>query len=552
MLLRLHVEEKSIGTTSLLSHCTLELTARRKVGILGRNGTGKSTLLRLLSGDDDQFYGTRQTKPNLNLLMTAQEHEDVADWTVFAYLLAAVPEYTPLKLRMQHFEANPSPTLDEASVYIADEERFRDQGFYQLESKAEEYLEAFGLPAKKYAIATIASLSGGQRRFVELCRCMLSGAEVLLLDEPTNHMDSYAKIRFMDWFANTDASVCMVSHDRDVLELVDEIYELRENRLVRFIGGYSQYLLQNANRTLSEVQEWEQGQNKLARLKGQLQTAHNRKQAAKSDKGRDQAKTKELQITRSIKSLSQGLEKPVFWIDQETLAAVSPTVLEGYEKYKAKNIHIATSKERDEEVTLLILRKVSAGWNDTLLFEPVDLKLKFGDRVRLLGRNGAGKSTLLKAIRGAYEEVWVPNLHTAGTVQLHDDVRIGFYSQETPVNLFDLPLRDAIEQIYLEEEIPITTTQVNSLLGSYLFNPLVDGHALVRNLSGGQRARLQIIRMLANEPNLLILDEPTNHLDLPSIEELERALTSFGGALIYVSHDTHFAARVPAFEIEIR
>ena len=199
---------------------------------------------------------------------------------------------------------------------------------------------------------------------------------------------------------------------------------------------------------------------------------------------------------------------------------------------------------RDEESrskhVLVRVRNLALGYDQTPLFEGLDIDLREGEAIELRGRNGAGKTTLIKAILAQSGNAQASDVVTLdGSIELDTKVRIGVYEQEVSPKYFDLPLQDAIETMYLDRGLSVTTTKIRSLLSNYLFDEN-DGKTPLSRLSGGQKARFQLITMLANDPQLLILDEPTNHLDLPSIEELETALSKYNGATIYVSHDGYF------------
>jgi ATPase subunit of ABC transporter with duplicated ATPase domains len=231
----------------------------------------------------------------------------------------------------------------------------------------------------------------------------------------------------------------------------------------------------------------------------------------------------------------QAKEKPTFWIDKESAANLNYKTASQYDKFKAKNVRINLKNEESRSKHILVTaRDLALGYGDTILFEGVNIDLREGEAVELRGRNGAGKTTIIKRLLGDTTSTLFE-----GELTLDSQVRIGMYEQEVSDEYFDMSLEDAIEKMYLSKNLPITTTKIRSLLSDYLFTES-DGKVPIKRLSGGQKARFQLISMLANDPQLLILDEPTNHLDLPSIEELETALARYTGAVLYVSHDGYF------------
>ena len=208
-------------------------------------------------------------------------------------------------------------------------------------------------------------------------------------------------------------------------------------------------------------------------------------------------------------------------------------------------MNIGSSDESRSKHILVSAKSLSLGYGDTPLFEGINIDLREGEALELRGRNGAGKTTLIKALLGS------DTVKTFdGTITLDHHVRVGIYEQEVGEKYFSLSLTDAIERMYLDRNLAINTTKIRQLLADYLFNES-DGQTPISRLSGGQKARFQLIAMLANDPQLLILDEPTNHLDLPSIEELETALSSYAGAILYVSHDNYFRDKIGGDVIEV-
>lgn len=236
----------------------------------------------------------------------------------------------------------------------------------------------------------------------------------------------------------------------------------------------------------------------------------------------------------------QAKEKPTFWIDKESAENLNYKVANQYAKFKARNIkmNMAGDESRSSHV-LVKATDLSLGY-DSPLFKGINIDLREGEAIELRGRNGAGKTTLIKRLLGGTESTVY-----SGELTLDPKVRIGIYEQEVSPEYFDLTLKNAIERTYLDRSLSISETKIRALMHDYLFIE-ADGHIPVSKLSGGQKARLQIIAMLANDPQLLILDEPTNHLDLPSIEELETALKKYAGAILYVSHDDYFRKAVAA------
>lgn len=513
-----------------------------KIGVIGRNGVGKSTLFGILAGIDKDFSGDLLYKPGAVVVATQQEYHDVHDETVLQYVLQGLPEYAALSHIIETYPQTMGDNLRKISEYTEALQRFDDKGFYQIEEQIEREFHNFQLEG--IAHRPFASLSGGQKRLVDVVKIMHSNASLALIDEPTNHMDYVAKNQFIDWLKQARESVLVITHDRDVLREVDRIIELKDGGSVSFKGNYDAYLKQNATTTGSQMNEFEMIERRIVNLKEKVVKYQRFKE--KSRNPSTIQRFKRLEET-SRKELAELLTraKPTFWIDKESASDLNYKVAAQYEKFKAKNVRInMKSDESRSKHVLVAARSVSLGY-DNSLFDGVTIDLREGEAVELRGRNGAGKTTLIKAILGDPEVI-----HYAGELTLDKHVRIGIYEQEVSSLYFDLPLEEAIETMYLTRNLPISTTKVHSLMSDYLFDDS-DAKVPVRRLSGGQKARFQLITMLANDPQLLILDEPTNHLDLPSIEELETALGKYSGAIIYVSHDGYFRDKLGGRVIQI-
>jgi ATPase subunit of ABC transporter with duplicated ATPase domains len=346
-------------------------------------------------------------------------------------------------------------------------------------------------------------------------------------------MDYVAKNQFIDWMKSAREAMLVITHDRDVLKEVDRIVELKDGSSVSYKGNYDAYLKQNAVSTGSQMNEFEMIEKRIANLKVKVLDYQRLKEKSRNPGTIQKFKRLEMVSRKELAEL-QAKEKPTFWIDKDSAENLNYKVAAQYEKFKAKNIRMNLKDDASRSKHVIIsARDLSLGY-DQPLFADVSIDLREGEALELRGRNGAGKTTLIKRLLGD-----VSSTLFGGELTLDKQVRVGVYEQEVSPTYFDVPLADAIERMYLDKDLPITTTKVRSLLSDYLFTES-DGKTPISRLSGGQKARFQVISMLANDPQLLILDEPTNHLDLPSIEELETALKKYSGAILYVSHDGYF------------
>ena len=525
------VTEKSFGPKLLMSGVKFSIDDNEKVGVIGRNGVGKSTLFGILAGTDKDYTGDIIFKRGTVVVATAQEHHDTGDMTVLQYVLSGLPEYAELSHIIETYPLTMGDDMKLIDEYTQALMRFDDKGFYQIEEKIERELDNFQLP--DVARRLFSSLSGGQKRLVEVVKVMHSDANLALVDEPTNHMDYIAKAQYVEWMKSAHEAMLVITHDRDVLEQVDRIIELKDGDSVSYKGNYDAYLKQNAVSTGAQMNDFEMIEKRIVNLKAKVIDYQRLKEKSRNPGTIQKFKRLEEDSRKELAEL-QAKEKPTFWIDKESAENLNYKVAAQYDKFKAKNIRMNLKNDESRSKHVLITaRNVSLGYNAPL-FSGVNIDLREGEALELRGRNGAGKTTLIKALLGDKTA-----MHFDGELSLDPHVRIGIYEQEILPTYFDLPLEAAIERMYLDGKLSISTTKIRNLMSDYLFTE-GDGKTPVSRLSGGQKARFQLIKMLANDPQLLILDEPTNHLDLPSVEELETALAKYSGAVLYVSHDGFF------------
>ena len=532
MIADITVTEKSFGPKILMSGIKFSIDDGEKVGVIGRNGVGKSTLFGILAGIDKDFTGDIIYRRGTVVVSTAQEHHDLGDTTVLQYVLAGLPEYSKLSHIVETYPETMGDDMKLINEYTDALQRFDDKGFYQIEEQIERELDNFQLPG--VAHRAFSTLSGGQKRLVEVVKIMHSDAHLALVDEPTNHMDYVAKNQYVEWMKTAREAMLVITHDRDVLNEVDRIIELKDGDSVSYKGNYDAYLKQNAVSTGTQMNDFEMIEKRIFNLKAKVIDYQRLKEKSRNPGTIQKFKRLEETSRKELAEL-QAKEKPTFWIDKESASNLNYKVAAQYDKFKAKNIRMNLKSDESRSKHILVnVKDLSLGYGDTPLFSGVNIDLREGEAMELRGRNGAGKTTLIKTILGD-ESI----KRFAGDITLDKHMRIGIYEQEVSPTYFSLPLGEAVERMYLDRGLAISDTKVRSLLSNYLFTE-GDGKIPLSKLSGGQKARFQLISMLANEPQLLILDEPTNHLDLPSIEELETALGKYSGAVLYVSHDGYF------------
>lgn len=539
-MLHIDIHEKSIGARKLLSEFEAWISDGEKVGLIGRNGAGKTTLLRILTGVDQDFDGSVEKPKHALLMATEQEHAPgKSGQTTLAHISGRLPRFAELHNIIETYPETMGDSMHKMTVYSDALTEFSDRGYYDVENTIQALFDAYQLD-NSLLDQPFDSLSGGQKRLVELMTIQLSEPTIAILDEPTNHMDYIAKAAFIQWLRNAKHTVVVISHDRDVLSVVDRVIELKDAKAHTFPGNYDAYLSQNAVTTVNQMQAFETTEKRIANIKEQIEYARAKAPGYKGKAAKNPWVVMREKLERELNSIMETHEKPSFWIDRESSAQLRPKVVEKYDKYKAKNIKVKTNDSDQQSDRLIQLQDVSLGYGGKALFEPLSFSLGSNDRLHIVGRNGAGKTTLVRAIRSAYAGKLPDTLIGRGVIDCASALRLSVYEQEIGPELLDMSLRDAIEQIYYDKNIVATEQIVMRTMGNYLFDPVGDRDIPVKQLSGGQKARLQLIRLLAGDPNMLILDEPTNHLDLPSIEELENALKAYSGAIIYISHDEYF------------
>lgn len=543
MITNITIEEKSFGSNLLYRDLQLSLQAGEKVGFIGRNGTGKTTLFHMLTGVDADYSGEITFSRNTIVASSRQEHQGFEDTPVLQFILDELPQYKRLKHIIDTYPDDMAGSNKKMQEFSEALEQFSSLGFYQVEDEVRRTLQAYGLQDAQID-GNIGQLSGGQKRFVELSKLQHSKADLILIDEPTNHMDYAAKELFLEWFAREKAAVVVITHDRDVLKAVDKIIELRDSKSYTFPGNYDAYLRTNTTKITSQVNEYQVSQRRIANLRENIVRFRRLKERSRDPGTIARFKSQQQKAEKELAELS-GREKPSFWIDKESVQGLNNKLADAYQEHKTRNIKIrARTAETKSHRKLIEVHKLQLAYGDVPLFDEVSFQLHEGERLRLHGRNGAGKTTLVNAVLASARGEKAKAQVISGSILTEKELKIGNYEQEIGSKFLKMKLHDAIEHVLLAKGVNASEQKIRQLLSDYLFQPASDGEMPVERLSGGQKARFQLMSMLADDPLVLILDEPTNHLDLPSIEELEDALKQYHGAIIYISHDSYFANNI--------
>lgn len=542
MILSVDINEKSFGNNVLYKDMHFDVQDNEKVALVGRNGTGKTTLLHIITGQDKDYDGEVRLQKGITLIGSRQEHHAHDDKTVMDYILGDLPEYSKLHYIISNYPTTMGDDNNKIQQYTDALERFGQLGYFEVESDIVQALESYQI-SEAIAQKTLKQLSGGQKRLVELVKVQRARAHIALIDEPTNHMDYVAKKSFIKWFVSAREAVVVITHDRDLLHEVDRVIEIKDSHAVSYKGNYDDYLRTNASKTVSAVHEFNVVQRRIANLTENVVRFRRLKEKSRDPGTIARFKSLENKAKKELETL-QKKEKPSFWIDRESAQDLNDRVGASYQEHKTRNIKVRTKNNQSAERLLVDVSGLSLGYNDSPLFSDVSFQLREGERLRIHGRNGAGKSTLVSAIIAKSQDQQIKSQKFKGVISVERELKIGVYEQEISASYLGMTLGDAIEQAYMQKNVIINDTKIKQLLSDYLFNPATDSETPISRLSGGQKARFQLINMLIGDPQILVLDEPTNHLDLPSIEELEDALASYSGAILFISHDSYFAKTI--------
>lgn len=518
MLISVENLSKSFGQEEILKNINMTVDEKGRYGLIGVNGAGKSTLLKIIMGTLDYDSGELVKKPGLTVGYLEQNNGLMRDSTIIDEMRKVFSDVTETEVRMRRLESEMAQLSDHgggeykrcAAAYNAAQAYFESRDGYNVDVKIKTVLNGMGFGDKDLT-TVINVLSGGEKTRLAIARLLLEEPELLILDEPTNHLDFKTLKWLEDYLVGYNGAILAVSHDRYFLDkIVTHIYEMERGRLYSYVGNYSKYTVQKAERRAREMKEYEMQQMQIAQLQTYVDKNMARASTAASAKSR-----------QKILDSMEELDRP----DGDL---------------KTMKLRFEHTREPYKDVLTVHGLDVTVGEEHIKLCGNIDFELKRGERVAIIGDNGIGKSSFLKTIQGL-----IP--YYTGEIEWGKNVSVSYYEQEN-LNLD----QDKIALDELWDRFPNTPeAEIRRALGNVLLTK-DDVFKPVKVISGGERARLALCIIMLEKANVLILDEPTNHLDLDSKEVLEKALAEYGGTVLFVSHDRYLLNKIPNRIVEIK
>ena len=498
---------RRFGADVLFHNINLQVVDHARVALVGRNGAGKTTLLKMIAGITQPDEGTITKAKGLSIGYLAQDQGLDSQNSIWAELDTVFGSLHQMEAEIHHLEgqlATVDSTTDRYQEILRDydrlQEQFQEAGGFEIDSRMRGVLTGFGFEEESYQ-RPVNSLSGGQKTKLALAKILLQAPQLLILDEPTNHLDMGVLTWLEDYLKGYSGALLIVSHDRYFLDrVVNEVYDLDNQTLHHYTGNYSAFVKNKTARLATEMKHYEQQKKEIAKLEDFV----NKNLVRASTTKRAQARRRQLEKMERI-------ERP---------------------QTDDKSIHFSFSSQKESGNEVLDVEGLKIGYQDTVLAGPLTFNERKGQRIGIIGPNGIGKSTLLKTLLKKMPAI-------AGTIKFGANLDIGYYDQEQQ-QLH--PEKTVLDEVW-DDHPEIDETQIRNLLGSFLFVG-DDVYKHVSDLSGGQKARLELTKLSFEPINFLILDEPTNHLDIDSREVLEGAINDFDGTVLFISHDRYFINQV--------
>lgn len=494
---------KAFGTNQIIQDCTFNIEDHEKAAVIGINGAGKSTLLKIIVGELYADEGQVTLSKDKTLGYLSQHQNLTSDNTIFDEVMSTKQEIIDMEARIRALEISMkdktgSDLENLLEQYTRLNHEFELQNGYAYRSEVIGILKGLGFNEEDFSLKTN-TLSGGQKTRIALGKLLISKPDIILLDEPTNHLDMESIAWLENYLSSYKGSVIIVAHDRYFLDkIVSKIIEIDNGNVSVFSGNYTDYAAKKAILRNMQLKEY---------LNQQREIKHHEEVITKLKQFNREKSIKRAESREKMLNKIERVDKPVELNDKMNIK-LEPDIVSGNDVLHVNNL--------------------SKSFDNNCLFENMDFEIKRGERVALIGNNGTGKTTILKLING----ITAPD---AGTITLGTNVNIGYYDQEHNILNPDNTLFDELQNAYPD----LNNTRIRNTLAAFLFTG-DDVFKLIRDLSGGERGRVSLAKLMLSNANFLILDEPTNHLDIVSKEILENALNSYTGTILYVSHDRYF------------
>ena len=505
---------KSFGIDEIIKNASFNIEEREKAAIVGINGAGKTTLLRIIMGEYQADSGEVIIAKDRTIGYLAQHQKLSGDNTIYDELLSVKKDIIELeqKIRRLELEMHSKEGVELEAVmeaYSKSTHQFELQNGYAYKSEVVGVLKGLGFDESDFE-KKMNTLSGGQKTRVALGRLLLSKPDIIMLDEPTNHLDMNSIAWLENYLVNYDGSVIIVAHDRYFLDkVVTKVIEVERGIVSVFSGNYSDYAAKKKQLMDAKLKEYYNQQRDIK---------HQEEVIAKLKSFNREKSIKRAESREKLLDKIEVIDKPI--TEQETM-----------------HFKLEPAKESGNDV--LSVEGLSKAFGGNRLFDNVSFEIKKGEKVALIGNNGTGKTTILKIINHIIDA-------DAGKVKLGANVEIGYYDQEHNVLHMDKTAFDEIGDAYPD----MTNTQIRNMLACFLFTG-DDVFKKISDLSGGERGRVSLAKLMLSNANFLILDEPTNHLDIMSKEILESALNRYTGTVLYVSHDRYFINKTASRIMEL-
>lgn len=508
MLITLKNVKKILGGDHLFESLNFDIQPQSRIGLVGRNGSGKTTIFKLITGREDLDAGDLFIKKHTKVGYLAQIPE-FPSGTVRAFLQTSFRKVNEINETMKSLEQqmqNPDTYAHVMKEYGELQEQYIHLGGYEMDARIEAV--AHGLNIHPLLYSPFEQLSGGEKTKAGLAKILLEKPEVLLLDEPTNHLDLHAIEWLEEYLKQYEGAICIISHDRFFLDqTVTQIADLENGEINSYQGNYSTYVKEKEERLLAEFKAYQEQQKKIKKMKEAIKRL--RQWANEANPPNEKLFKRARNMERALERIEK-LDKPV--LDPKTM-----------------DLNFSVEQRSGNDV--LVVEGASKSFGEKTVLKDVHLHVRFQNRIALLGDNGSGKTTLLNLLMGK-------NVPDHGKVMIGSQVQIGYLPQN-PLEDVD-PQKRLID--YFREYIRVTEGQARQILAKFLFFGYSVFHK-IHNLSGGERMRLKLAVFMHQGINVLILDEPTNHLDVESQEVLEEAVDEFQGTVLCVSHDRYFLNR---------